>query len=262
MADAPARIGVLLNRAAPALTLVGILLLWEAACRFFAIPAFILPAPSAIATAGYKVSQAQWLTHFWATFRVSLAGFVLSVALGIPLAILLATSRLLSRTLFPILIIIQSTPIVAIAPIIVVTLGANDLPKIVITFIISFFPVVIGAATGLMATPPELIELSRSLRAGRRREILQIRIPYAIPYIFSGLRVAVTLAVIGAVVAELVAADSGLGYFISISTSLFKMPQAFAALFVLVTMSLAMFYAVGLIQRLAFPWSLPRNSRA
>jgi NitT/TauT family transport system permease protein len=256
------RVGVALGRAAPALAMAAILGLWEAACRIFAIPAFILPSPVAIAVAGFKVSPGLWATHFWATFTVSVAGLALSILIGLPLAILLAGSRLMSRAIYPILVIIQSTPIVAIAPIIVVTLGANALPKIVITFIISFFPVVVATTAGLAATPPELIELSRSLRAGRWREMTQIRIPYAIPQIFSGLRVAVTLAVIGAVVAELVAADTGLGYFISISTSLFKMPQAFAALFVLVALSLGLFYTVVLVQTLIFPWSQPRRTLA
>jgi NitT/TauT family transport system permease protein len=249
----------LLNRAAPLIALIAILGLWELACRLLAVPSFILPAPSAIAHAAFKLSAANWMGHFWATLRVSLIGFLLSIAIGIPLAIVLALSPLLSRTIYPILIIIQSTPIVAIAPIIVVTLGADDLPKIVITFIIAFFPIVISTATGLLSTPPELTELSRSLRGGKRREITQIRLPYAVPHIFSGLRVAVTLAVIGAVVAELVAADQGLGYFISMSTSLFKMPQAFAALFVLIAMSLGLFYAVALLQTLLFPWSLPKK---
>jgi NitT/TauT family transport system permease protein len=254
-------LAVLLTQAAPGIALIAILAFWELACRLFAIPSFILPAPSAIAVAGFHVGAADWATHFWATFKVTLIGFAVSIIVGLPLAMVLALSPILSRTIYPILIIIQSTPIVAIAPIIVVTLGANELPKIVITFIIAFFPIVISTATGLLATPPELIDLSRSLRGGRRREILQIRMPYATGHIFSGLRVAVTLAVIGAVVAELVAADQGLGYFISISTSLFKMPQAFAALFVLIAMSLGLFYAVALVQTLLFPWSLPKKAR-
>jgi NitT/TauT family transport system permease protein len=247
---------------APVIALIVILAVWELACRLFAIPSFILPSPSAVAVAAFHVGAGDWATHFWATFKVTVIGFAISIAVGLPLAMILALSPILSRTIYPILIIVQSTPIVAIAPIIVVTLGANDLPKIVITFIIAFFPIVISTATGLLSTPPELIDLSRSLRGGKRREILHIRMPYATGHIFSGLRVAVTLAVIGAVVAELVAADQGLGYFISISTSLFKMPQAFAALFVLIAMSLGLFYAVALIQTLLFPWSLPKKTRA
>ena len=149
-------------------------------------------------------------------------GYVVAIAVSIPLAVALVNSRLLSRTLYPILVIVQSTPIVAVAPIIVVTLGASDLPRVVITFLITFFPIVVSTVTGLMATPEELIELSRSLRAGRTREMLHIRLPFAVPYIFSALKISITLAIIGAVVAEFVAAEHGLGFFIMFSTSFFR----------------------------------------
>ena len=250
-----------LNRFAPALTFVGILLLWEGACRLFHIPSFLLPAPSAIVAAGFNVPLTLWLSHIWATLRVALMGFFLAVVVSIPLAIALANSRLLSRTLYPILIIIQSTPIVAVAPIIVTTLGASDLPRVLITFMIAFFPIVVSTVTGLLATPEELIELSRSLKAGRAREIRHIRLPFALPYIFSALKIATTLSVVGAVVAEFVAAEHGLGFFIAFSTSFFKIPQAFAGLVVLVALSLVMFRLCVIAQRKFAPWSLPKSER-
>jgi NitT/TauT family transport system permease protein len=255
------RIATWLDRLAPALTFVVLIIVWEAAARLFEIPSFLLPAPSAILEAGLAVPVTVWLGHIWATLRVALMGFALATVVSIPLAVALTYSRLLSRTLYPILIIIQSTPIVAIAPIIVVTLGASDLPRVVITFLITFFPIVVTTATGLLATPEELIELSRSLRAPRLREIMHIRLPYAVPYIFSALKIATTLAVIGAVVAEFVAAERGLGFFILFSTSYFKIPQAFAGLAVLVTLSLVLFRLVGLTQRWLAPWSLPKSAR-
>jgi NitT/TauT family transport system permease protein len=255
------RIAAWLDRLAPALTFVGLIVVWEAAARIFEIPSFLLPAPSAILEAGFAVPITVWLGHIWATLRVALMGFALATVVSIPLAVALTYSRLLSRTLYPILIIIQSTPIVAIAPIIVVTLGASDLPRVVITFLITFFPIVVTTATGLLTTPEELIELSRSLRAPRVREIMHIRLPYAVPYIFSALKIATTLAVIGAVVAEFVAAERGLGFFILFSTSYFKIPQAFSGLAVLVTLSLVLFRLVGLAQRWLAPWSLPKSAR-
>lgn len=251
----------LLDRAAPALAAVLVLLVWEVACRLFAIPSFLLPSPSATVQGAMEVGPAQWLGHVWATLRVSLQGYALAILIGIPLAVALASSRLLSRTLYPILVVIQSTPIVAVAPIIVVVLGAGDAPRVVITFLIAFFPIVVSTTTGLMSTPEELLELSRSLGAGRGREIRNIQLPYAVPYIFSALRISVTLAVIGAVVAEFVAAESGLGFFIAFSTSFFKVPQAFAALALLVTLSLVLFRLVALLQRWLFPWSLPKAER-
>jgi NitT/TauT family transport system permease protein len=159
------------------------------------------------------------------------------------------------------IIVVHSTPIVAIAPIIVVTLGVSDLPRVAITFLISFFPIVVTTTAGLLATPEELIELSRSLRADRTREMLHIRLPFALPYIFSALKISTTLAVVGAVVAEFVASQNGLGYFIQFSTSYFKVNQAFAALVLLVTVSLIFFRLIGLLQRWLAPWSLPTSER-
>jgi NitT/TauT family transport system permease protein len=193
--------------------------------------------------------------------RVALMGYLVAIAVSVPLAVALVSSRFLSRTLYPMIVIVQSTPIVAIAPIIVVTLGASDLPRVFITFLITFFPIVVSTVTGLMATPEELIELSRSLRAGRVREMLHIRLPFAVPFIFSALKISTTLAVIGAVVAEFVAAERGLGFFIMFSTSFFKIPQAFAGLAVLVALSLVLFRLCSLAQRWFVPWSLPKSEQ-
>jgi NitT/TauT family transport system permease protein len=251
----------LANRYAPGLAFIGLLVIWELGCRIFEVPTFLLPSPSLIVQGMFQQPLPIWLGHIWATLRVALIGYCAAIAVSIPLAVALASSRLLSRTFYPMIIVVHSMPIVAIAPIIVVTLGASDLPRIVITFLITFFPIVVTTTTGLTVTPPELIELSRSLRAGRRREMLHIRLPYAVPYIFSALRISTTLAVIGAVVAEFVAAERGLGYFIQFSTSFFKINQGFAALVVLVTISLAFFQFIGLLQRLFVPWSLPKSDR-
>ena len=246
-----------LDRGAPLFASLLLLLIWELGCRLFQVPSYLLPAPSAIVQGALSVYLESWLGHIWATLRVSLQGYALAVIIGIPLAVALANSRLLSRTLYPQLVIIQSTPIVAVAPIIVVVLGAGDAPRVAITFLITFFPIVVSTVTGLLATPPAMLELSRSLGASRLREVKNIQLPFAVPYIFSALRISVTLAIIGAVVAEFVAAEDGLGFFIAFSTSFFKVPQAFAALGVLVTLSLVLFQLVSLTQRLLFPWSLP-----
>jgi NitT/TauT family transport system permease protein len=262
--DAPA-VPSLLARAmaTPALlpvgTFVTIIAVWEISCHLFAIPSFVLPAPSRILGGFGSIDVLRWLEHVWSTLRVAMIGYFVSIAIAIPIAIALARSQVLSRAFYPILVIVQSTPVVAIAPIIIVALGSGDLPRVVITCLITFFPLVVSTTTGLMATPPELIELSRSLRAPVFREISQIRLPYAIPYIFSALKISVTLAVIGAVVAEFVAADKGLGYFIQFSTSMFKVQQAWAGLVILVLMSLVLFQIVVAVQRIWFPWSLPKD---
>lgn len=249
---------VWIRRASPLWTILVLVALWQVACTLFRIPAFVLPAPSGIWRAFLDFGMAQWLSNFLATLQIVLLGFAASIVLSLPLAIVLTHYRLLARTIYPVLVIVQSTPIVAIAPIIVVMLGTNALPRIVIVFLITFFPLVISTATGLAATPRELLDLSRSLKAGRVREYLHIRLPYAVPFIFSALRISVTLAVIGSVVAEFVAADKGLGFLILLSTSLFKIPQAFASLAILVSASLVLFHLVALAQKLLFAWSLPK----
>lgn len=241
-------------------SLAGVILFWELAVRLFAVPSYLLPSPSSIFNAFSSIGFDRWSLHLWATLRVAMIGYVLSIAIAIPLAIVMMRSPLLSKTLYPLLVVIQSTPVVAVAPIIIVVLGAGDAPRVVITCLITFFPLVVSTVTGLAATPPELIELSRSLRAPAFREITQIRLPFAVPYIFSALKISITLAVIGAVVAEFCASEAGVGYFIQFSTSLFKLPQAWAGLFVLAALSLILFQAVLLVQKLLFPWSLPKNS--
>jgi NitT/TauT family transport system permease protein len=237
----------LANRFAPSLALVLVVAFWELACRFLNVPAYLLPSPSQIAVAIGDVSAKTWFENIWATLRVVLMGFAISFAISIPLAIMIVKSRLLLRTVSPLLVIIQSTPIVAVAPIIVVTLGADTLPRVVITCMITFFPLVVSTSTGLRATPDELIRLSRSLQA-------------PISYILSGAKVAVTLAVIGAVVAEFVAANQGLGYMILYATSLFKLPQAFVALLILLCISLGLYQLVLTIERTFFWWSIPQNA--
>lgn len=245
------------DRYAPALAFIGLLAVWELGCRVFHVAPYLLPPPSLIVAGAFQQTPAVWLDNIWATVRVALMGYAAAVVVSIPLAVALASSRLLTRTLYPMIVVVHSMPIVAIAPIIVVTLGASDLPRVAITFLITFFPIVVTATTGLMATPEEMIELSRSLRAGRAREMLHIRLPFAVSYIFSALRISTTLAVVGAVVSEFVASERGLGYFIQFSTSFFKINQAFAALMVLVTISLAFFQLVTWSQRILAPWSLP-----
>jgi NitT/TauT family transport system permease protein len=251
----------MLYRFAPVLTMLGVVLIWQIICTVFSIPDFVLPSPLAILRGGEHISAIAWLQNIWATLEIVLLGYALALAVSLPLAVCLVNSPLLSRSVVPLLIIVQSTPIIAIAPIVVVTLGAGTFPRIVITFLITFFPLIVSTTTGLRATPPELIELSLSLKAPRYRQFLQIRLPYAVPYIFSAMKVSVTLAVIGAVIAEFVASDQGLGYMILNATSLFRLPQAFACLVVLVGLSLLCYQGVVLAERFLFPWSLPKERR-
>jgi NitT/TauT family transport system permease protein len=242
----------------PVITFATLLIFWEASTWAFSIPTYILPGPSRIIGGFDAVPFSRWLEHIWATLRVAMSGYFVAILVSLPIAVGLTKSEFMSRAFYPLLVVIQSIPVVAVAPIIIVVLGTDDAPRVLITFLISFFPLVVSMTTGLRATPSELIELSRSLRAPAHREITQIRLPYATPYIFSGLQISITLSVIGAVVAEFVAADTGIGYFIQFSTSMFKLPEAWAGLTLLVAMSLIVFQSVGLVQKLFFPWSVPK----
>lgn len=240
---------------------VGLILLWEASVRLFEIPLYLLPAPSRIWNDTLGIGGLLW-SHTFATLKIVLIGFVLSMLLSIPLAVAIASSALISNTLYPILVLTQAVPKVALAPILVVALGANELPRIVVTFLIAFFPLVIATATGLLSVPGDLIELGRSSRASWFQELRYIRMPYSIPFIFGGLKVAVTLSVVGAVVGEFVSANQGLGYLITSSMAFFRTPVAFGAMIILALIGVVLFQMVVLVERIFFPWSSSNQTPA
>lgn len=237
-----------------------VLLLWEVGVSVFNIPTYVLPPPSDVFAAAVDIAFGQWFSHSAATLKVVLAGFVAATCVSIPLAVAISSSRMASSLIMPVLIAIKATPVVAVAPIIIVVLGTGDMPRVLITFLIAFFPIVVSATTGLALAPPELISLSKSLKASGWRELWDIRLPYAVPHIFSGLKVASTLVVTGAVVGEFVAAERGLGYLVLFSTSNFDVATAFVCLGLLVGFSLLLFSCVGTVQARLFPWSLPKDA--
>lgn len=244
----------------PVLTLLTVFLLWEVLVRALKIPEFLLPAPSAIAAAMWG-SGGNLVNHTFATLGTVLMGFVVSASLSLPIALAISSSPTVASAIYPLLVLTQSIPKVALAPLLVVILGTNELPRIVVTFLVAFFPLVISIATGLMAVPTELLELGRACKANWRQELLRIRLPYAVPFIFSGFKVAITLCVVGAVVAEFVNADRGLGYLIVTSTAFFKVPLAFGAVLVLSLMGIVLFQLIVLCERWWFPWSAAAQQR-
>jgi len=227
---------------------------WEACVHLFKIPVYLLPAPSAV---WVETIQIGWTVanHTLATLSTVMLGFIASVVISLPLAVLLTSSRAMANALYPLLVLTQSIPKVALAPLLVVVLGANELPRVVVTFLVAFFPLVLSTAAGLLAVPAELIELGRACKASRLQELLRIRMPYAIPFIFSGLKAAIALSVVGAVVAEFVNADRGLGYFIITATAFFKVPAAWGALIILSVMGIVLFQLVVMVERILFPWA-------
>lgn len=238
----------------PLLAILVFVLLWELMVRTFRIPEYLLPAPSAIAAASWQVAGNLGM-HSLATLKTVLLGFAASVLISFPMAMAITSSPAVGNAIYPLLVLTQSIPKVALAPLLVVILGANEVPRVVVTFLVAFFPLVISISTGLLAVPPELLELGRACKANWRQELLRIRLPYAVPFIFSGFKVSITLCVVGAVVAEFVNADQGLGYLIVTSTAFFKVPLAFGAVIVLSLMGIVLFQLVVMLERWLFPWS-------
>jgi NitT/TauT family transport system permease protein len=238
----------------PTLAVIALFVVWELGVKGFGIPEYILPAPTAI----YAATMEAWevmLRHTVSTLTTIMLGFVISIIISLPLAVLVTSSPNVAHAVYPILVLIQSIPKVALAPILVLALGAGEASRVTVTFLVAFFPLVISTATGLLAAPPELIELSRSLRASRFQQLFLVRLPYSVPFVFSGLKLAMTFSVVGAVVGEFVAADQGLGYQIMSATAFFRTSLAFGALLILSFLGIILFQAVVVVERVFFPWA-------
>lgn len=247
--------------AQPVAALIVFVLLWEVICRVFSVPAYLVPTPSAIWVDTWKLAG-QVSMHTLATTQTTLLGFLASLIVSLPLAVLLTASPAVANTVYPLLVLTQSIPKVALAPILVVIFGSNEMPRVVVTFLVAFFPLVLSIAAGIASVPPELIELGRACRASRWRELWRIRLPYAVPFIFSGLKAAITLSVVGAVVGEFVNADKGLGYLIVTSTAFFQVPLAWGALVLLSLLGIILFQAVVIIEQVFFPWAVDADKQA
>lgn len=237
----------------PAGVLLGALVVWEITWRLFNVPRFVVPLPSGIIAETWEW-RLYLLGHSWVTLYETLAGFGLSIAVGVPLAVVIVYSPVLRTAIYPLVVVTQAVPKVAIAPVLLLLLGAGAVSKVVVAFLVAFFPIVVDTATGLAATPTELLDLSRSYRANPFKTFVKVRFPMALPFFFSGLKVSVTLAVIGAVVGEFVGSDRGLGYVILSATSYWKSNLAFGAILLLAVMAVGLFGLVELVERLVCPW--------
>ena len=229
--------------------------LWEGACRLFNVPAWLLPPPSRVFVEGYEILPIL-PKHLAATLAAVLGGFALSIVVGVPLAVIIVHSPLLRRIIYPLILMLQSVPKVAIAPILLLWVGYGLKSGIVVAATVAFFPIVISTAAGLQSIDAELLELTRSLDAGSFKVFAKVRVPWAMPHIFSGLKVAITLAVIGAIVAEFIGADTGLGYLILTNSGAMKTSAVFFVLLVLSLLGIVLFYMVEAIERAVCPWYL------
>lgn len=238
----------------PITAFFGILLIWQITTQVFGISRILLPSPIEVARACI-VSWDILLSESWPTLVESVLGFALAIAVGIPAAVCVANSRVLNRAMYPILIATQSIPKVAIAPIILVWFGLGIQSKLMIAFLVAFFPIVVDTAAGLRATPAGLLELASSLRATPLQIFLKVQFPAALPFIFAGAKVAVTLAVIGAVIGEFVGSEVGLGNLLMMANSQLDGPLTWAALVWLSALGILLFAAVAIVERVVMPWS-------
>jgi NitT/TauT family transport system permease protein len=236
----------------PILVVVTLIALWEAATHVFAIPPFLLPAPSAIAQS-MQANAALLLTNGWITTVEIVLGFLLSIVVGIPLALAIFLWPPFSRSVLPLLVSSQAMPKVAIAPLLLVWFGFGLLPKVLIAFLIAFFPIVINTAVGLGSIEPEKIYLARSMGFGATATFFKIRLPNALPAIFGGLKISITLAVVGAVVGEFVGGDAGLGYLLMVANGSMDTQLLFGGIVALTILGVALFVLVELAERLAIP---------
>ncbi|MGH6976153.1 MAG: ABC transporter permease [Stellaceae bacterium] len=245
----------LLERALyPLLGLVAIIAAWQAYTQLTGISRIVLPSPSDILRASVH-DYALLLSQTWPTLTATVLGFAIALGIGIPLAVCVANSRVLNLALYPILVATQSIPKVAIAPIVLVWFGFGMESKLAIAFLVAFFPIVVDTAAGLRATPTGLLELARSLRASPWQIFFKVQMPAALPFIFAGAKVAITLAVIGAVIGEFVGSVNGLGNLLLTANSQLESPLAWAALIWLSALGILLFAAVSLAERLAMPWA-------
>lgn len=238
----------------PVLGAVAAIGLWWSATAVFGIRSFFLPAPPDI-VAAFRAQPAYLLRETGATLTGTVTGFGIAAVAGLLLAVVLTAWRSLERATLPVLVALNSVPKVAVAPLLVVWLGFGARPKIVLVVLICFFPILVATMAGLTSTPAELGELGRSLSAGVWQVYVKIRLPWALPQVFVGLKVAISLAVIGAVVAEINNPTTGLGAVIVLSGMSFDTPLAFAAIFLLAVMSTTLFYLVVALERWLVPWA-------
>jgi NitT/TauT family transport system permease protein len=242
----------------PVALLVACFVAWWVITAADLVRSYLVPSPGR--TLQVMVDKRGYIGHHgWVTTYETLLGFAIAVVVGVLVAMIMVYSTSIERTLYPILLFAQVVPKVAIAPLLVVWLGFGLAPKVVVAVLIAFFPVVISMVTGLKAVDPEMIQLSATMGAGPLQTFTKIRFPASLPYLFSGLKVAVTLAVTGAVVGEFVGANEGLGYVIQQANGNLDTPMLFAGLLVMSLIGVVLFVLVEFAERLLLPWHASRR---
>ncbi|HIQ05907.1 MAG TPA: ABC transporter permease [Anaerolineae bacterium] len=237
----------------PTMLIVLLIVLWQVVTTEFDIPEWLLPSPWAIVQAGWRT--APLLTpHTAQTLLETAIGLVLALMTGVLLAVAIDLSSLLRRTLYPLLVASQTVPIIAIAPLLIVWFGYGILPKVVVVALVCFFPIAVNTADGLRGADPDFVALLRAMGASRWAIFTRVRVPSSLPSFFSGLKIAATYSVIGAVIGEWVGASKGLGIYMLRSSNAFRTAQLFAAIVVTSLLSIALFLLVSGLEHWLLPW--------
>jgi NitT/TauT family transport system permease protein len=238
----------------PWIVIIVIFLIWELFVRIFQIEPFVLPAPSAIFASGW---QWRWpiLDNAWQTFMTTAVGFAVAVIFGLLSGIAVGSSTLIYDGFYPALIGFNTIPKVAVVPILVIWFGVGTVPAVITAFLLAFFPILVNVATGIATVEPELQDVLRALGAKRWQVIQKIGLPRSMPYFFASLKVAITVAFIGSIVAETVASNKGIGNLMLVASSRFDVALAFAALLVTSVMGIGMYAVANFIERRMTGWA-------
>ena len=257
-----AAIAAWLRRRGGALAIFALLIvLWEVAVRVTGVKEYLLPPPS-------KVWTEFWKRHdivaggAWVTTQEILAGYALAVVVSVPLALWIAYSRFMEQAVYPVIVFLQIVPKIAIAPLFIIWFGFGFTPKLLLVFLLSFFPIVVSSIAGFKSADRDVMDFARTTGAGGIKLFLKIRLPQALPQIFTGLKVGAALAATAAVVAEFVASDRGLGYLLLQYNGQLDTPMVFATIVILSLIGVVVYYAVEIVERVAIPWHVSQQASA
>ncbi len=232
--------------------------LWESAVTLFGIKEYLLPPPSKVWTEFLRRYDTV-MASAWVTAQEIVVGYLVAVVISIPLALSVAYSRFMENAVYPIVVFLQIIPKIAIAPLFIIWFGFGFGPKVLIVFLLSFFPIVVASIAGFKSTDPDIMDFARTTGAGGWKLFTKIRLPQALPQIFTGLKVGAALSATAAVVAEFVASDKGLGYLLLQYNGNLDTPMVFATIVLLSVIGLVVYYAVELIERFTIPWHVSQQ---
>ncbi len=237
----------------PIAAMIIALLLWTAVVWVSKFPEYFLPAPLVIIEELFSTGFTL-VPDAWITIQESVLGFLLAIIVGFAIAVIIVWSKTVRTAILPLIVFLQTLPKIAIAPLFIIWFGFGVLPKVIMSFLICFFPIVINTSVGLAAVESDMLDLIQSMSATKRQIFLKVRIPNALPYFFTSLKIAITLALIGAIVGEFVGGEGGLGYQILLANARMNAPKLFAIVFVLVLIGAMLFYIVSGLERIILPW--------